>query len=421
MKQFIKNDESGAIVVEATVALAVFIFAIFTLLSVVNICYIQARIGSALASSTKEVSQYSYLYYKFGLNEAQAKMNDKNAESRATATQTIDGVGVLMDSFSTGKESVSTGDFQSLINAANTGAEEVKSLTALYKDQLKDPKQFILGMASLAGEELLEEGKNKLGQLMCYAFMQKNLVESPTDDADRFLRRYKVEGGLDGLKFNGSSLMAYGKSNEIQMVVTYKIQVVKLLGIDITYTIRQCAKSSAWGNGVSQIFQQQVDAIEAKNGEGVWDLPPLERGKVITNLEKKKFTCTSDKNGFDGYNPSGNQFIQVTAMYGETYKTEQGIKSKLNSTLNDMKTEVSKLGEEITVKNSSGEDVKLNSDPYTRTYKIVLVVPENADKATINKINKAVSDFIAAQAANEIIVTVDVKYDYGIPTETKGD
>jgi hypothetical protein len=211
--------------------------------------------------------------------------------------------------------------------------------------------------------------------------------------------------------------MAYGKSNEVQMVVTYKIQVVKLLGIDIHYTIRQCAKSSAWGNGVSQLLQQEVETIEAKNGDGVWDLPPLERGKVITNLERKKFTYTSDGNGFDGYNPSGNQFIQVASMHGETYKKEKGITSKLNSTLNDMETKVSKLGEEITVKNSSGNDVKLNSDPDTRTYKIVLVVPENADKVTINK---AVGDFITAQAAKRITVTVDVKYDYGTPTEIEG-
>ncbi len=399
---------------EATVALAVFIFAIFTLLSVVNICYIQARIGSALASSTKEVSQYSFLYYKFGLNEAQAKMNDQNADSRITAEQSIKGVGTLMDSFSTGTESIETGDFQSLINAANAGAEEVKSLTTLYKDQLKDPKNFILGMASLAGEELLEEGKNKLGQLMCYSFMQKNLVEFPTDDADRFLRRYHIQDGLDGLNFNGSSLMAYGKSNEIQMVVTYDIEVVKLLGIDVHYTIRQCAKSSAWGNGVSQLMQKEVDDIEADGGNGVWDLPPLERGKVITNLEKEKFSYTSDGNGFDGYNESNNQFIQVTSMYGETYKAAKGIESKLSSTLKDMQIKVSKLGEEITVKNKSGEDVKLNSDPEKRIYKIILVVPENADMTTINATVEVFEN-------DNPGVTVDVKELYGVPTEIKSE
>jgi len=415
MKPVTSDNERGAIVVEATVALAVFIFAIFTLLSVVNICYVQAKIGSSLATSTKEVSQYSFLYYKFGMNEFQAKMNDKNAESRATTDETIGGINTLMESFSSAKEDLEDGDFKSLINSANTGTEEVKSLATLYKDQLKDPKKFIIGMASLAGEELLEEGKNRLGQLMCYSFMQKNLVESPADDPDSFLRRYHIKDGLDGLDFNGSSLMAYGKSNEVQMVVTYDIEVVKLLGIDVNFTIKQCAKSSAWGNGVSQIYEQEVKDIQDKDGEGVWDLPPMERGKVITNIEKKNFSYTSSGNGFDGYNSSGNQFIQVTSMYGDTYKTDKGIISKLNSTISGMDANVSKLGSEITVQNKSGADVKLDSDPATRTYKIILVVPENADKATIDK---AVGDFVALQKAKGITVTVELKQEYGSPTES---
>ena len=46
-----KGNERGAIVVEATVSLTAFIFAIFTILSIVNVYYIQAKISMALLFS----------------------------------------------------------------------------------------------------------------------------------------------------------------------------------------------------------------------------------------------------------------------------------------------------------------------------------------------------------------------------------
>ena len=52
-----KENENGAIVVEATISLSVFIFVIFTILSIVNICYIQAKMSTALDTAAREISQ----------------------------------------------------------------------------------------------------------------------------------------------------------------------------------------------------------------------------------------------------------------------------------------------------------------------------------------------------------------------------
>lgn len=43
-----ESDEHGAVIIEATLSLSFFMFAIFTLLSVVSICYAQARINTAV-------------------------------------------------------------------------------------------------------------------------------------------------------------------------------------------------------------------------------------------------------------------------------------------------------------------------------------------------------------------------------------
>ncbi|MDR1065178.1 MAG: hypothetical protein LBL25_02290, partial [Oscillospiraceae bacterium] len=398
---------------EATISLAAFIFAIFTLLSIVNICYIQAKIGSSLASSAKELSQYSFLYYKFSIDKAQAALNAETAGSRATAVETIDGVGTMLDALSDSKSSLDAGSFGEIADSAGIAGTTVKGLTATYKEELKDPKTFIIGMAKLAGEEALEAGKNKLGQLMARALMQKNLIESPKDDADKFLRRYRIRDGLDGLDFDGSTLMTYGKSDEIQLVVTYDIEVVRLLDFDFHFTVTQCAKTAAWGNGVSGV---RMARVKLGTGGSVWDLPQLERGKTITDLEKAGFTYTSDGNGFDGYDKAENQFIQVTSMYGESYKKESAIKSRLYDVFNDMRGKISRMGEDVTVKDrsDSNREKTFKSQEATRIYKIILVVPDNADLETTKK---AAEEFERSQSASGRTVTVEVKTGYGSPTE----
>ena len=70
-----KDRESGAIVVEANLSLTAFVFAMFTILNVVNICYIQSRIGCALDFAAKEIAQYSYLYFKLGVDKKEVEMN----------------------------------------------------------------------------------------------------------------------------------------------------------------------------------------------------------------------------------------------------------------------------------------------------------------------------------------------------------
>ena len=84
------KNEKGDIVVEAILSLSVFLFAIFTLLSFVKIFYIQGRMSIALNSAAKEISQYSYIYYKFGLNEIDQKLSEDTEGSRELATNTID-------------------------------------------------------------------------------------------------------------------------------------------------------------------------------------------------------------------------------------------------------------------------------------------------------------------------------------------
>lgn len=412
-----KDTERGAIVIEATLSLTAFVFALFTILSIVNIYYIQAKMSIALNSAAKEISQYSYLYYKLGVNEAEAKLNEGTQDARATAEQTIDGVASLMDSLSGAQNSIETGDFDNLVSSIEGGYSNVDSLVTMYADKLaNDPKGFILGMGKMAGNELKEEVKVVLGKVLAKAFMKKNLKAYKEDDPDAFLRRYRVVNGMDGLDFDYTALMAYSTSNQIQLVVTYDVQVIKLLNIDYKFTFRQVAKTTAWGNGISLINPENNATVSTS----VWDNPnSTERGKIIVLEEKKNYSYTSSGQGFDAYNNSGgaNEFISIISVdtNDNTYATADGIKGRLSGTYNTMYSSVESLDEKINVQDRHGATVSVNSNPDKRTYKLLLVVPENASDAVIQQVK---SEFESSHPG----VVVEIKKAYGSPTPpSEGD
>lgn len=410
-----KGKERGTIVVEATISLTAFVFMIFTILSIVNICFVQAKIGVSLNTAAKEISQYSYLYYALGVDRLDAKINEGTEASKQLAKDTIDGVGTFMDSLDSAGSAAASGDFETMINSINTGAGSADSLITQYADALKDdPKGFIMGMGKMAVSELEGEGKALLAQILAKAFMQKNLMSNASDDADAFLKRHHVVDGMDGLNFNYTTFLAHGKSNEIQLVVTYDVEVIKLLGIDFKFTIRQCSKTTAWGNGISILEPQQNAAVSP--GENVWSLGPTDRGKKIVASEKEKYTYVDTGHGFDAYNNEDgkNEFITVTSIDTGTpsYDTADEIKRRLAAEYKKMTDGVGKLGETITVTDQNGTPVTVTSPQQTRTYRVVLVVP---DDAPLSMVAEAVNAFKASHPG----VEVSVRQGYGSPPEKK--
>ena len=55
------NRQRGAVIVEATLVLPFFMFAMYTLLSVIQITYTQARIAVALDSATKQAAESMHI------------------------------------------------------------------------------------------------------------------------------------------------------------------------------------------------------------------------------------------------------------------------------------------------------------------------------------------------------------------------
>lgn len=204
------KGERGAVIVEASLALPFFMFAIYTLLSIVQISYTQARMAVALDSATKQVAEYIHVYFALGLDEQLTGQDGESSKLANGVAEFLQGVG----------SEVGTIDDelgQYLDNAGN--ALQGDSLVAMIQD--------------LAGSGLVEQ------------IMKSNMVDGLEDNAEAFQRRNRIEDlNMDGSKFLEAGEGSSGK--DIFMRVNYKIRVVRLLNLDFSFQLSHCAYARAW-------------------------------------------------------------------------------------------------------------------------------------------------------------------------------
>lgn len=281
------KKEAGAIVVEATISLSMFIFTLYTVLSLSNIAYMQMRMSNALNNAAKEISEYTYLYYLFNLDETDATLSEGSSETKEDAKKSIDaageakaaieGLGSMVGTFS---NSVSSGDLNGLVGMIDeidkqSNSEDENSIAGHFSsakgtageviDKISgDPTAFIVGLGRLAVSEVKDEVKVYLGSALAKSLMEKNLKTYEDDDPDAFLKRHQIDG-MDSLDFTGTSFLSAGTSDLIQFACTYDIHVIKLLNIDFTFRFTSVAKTTAWGRGYSIIEENKKKEKEKKS------------------------------------------------------------------------------------------------------------------------------------------------------------
>ncbi len=382
-----KNSrEKGAIVVEATISFTAFIFTLLTILLIVHMAYAQARVGIALNAAAKEISQYSHLYFKSGIASKEQEWDSQVSDERGLVNETIDGLGMMIDTFHGMSDDAASGDFASMVEKAEGGAQAAGGIVSQYADRIaEDPKEFIYGMGQLALLEGMGEAKNVLGAEIARAFMKKNLKAYAEDDPDAFLKRYHIREGMDGLDFRYTSLFP-GGSKTVQLVVTYKISAIRLLGMDLGFQIRQCAKTSGWDNGHSIIAAEASPAPSKgdKNTPSVWDTNQY--GEKLIAIEKQKYPYVDSDRGFDAYDEKSNTFVHITCKntFKDSYPTSAKLKYALKTEYSNVWNMVDDLDENIAITAQNGRAATVHSPKDTRKIEIVLVVPENADKKLVD-------------------------------------
>lgn len=204
-----ENREKGAIIVEATLSLTIFMLAMFTMLSLIQVAYAQSRISVALCTATKQISQYANLYYITGLDESMPGSGGKSSELMNNLGEFIEEMGGHLGSID--------GELGSLVEDAG---------------------------GALAGDNIADYLKSAAGNALVLALMEKNLATGGSNSADEFYRIHHIEN----VDINQSKFLE-GDSRDIFMGLTYDVKMIQFFNMDLgTFQIASWAYTTAWGS-----------------------------------------------------------------------------------------------------------------------------------------------------------------------------
>lgn len=270
MKEY---KERGSVTIEATISLTAFLFLFMMVYSLITICRAQAQIGTALNNTAKEISQYSYIYGLTGLDESFKELSESASGTKDGLNGFVDKVSESYDAIqnlgasASGVKNVDVTDYEAMSNQWNSigeAAKDVKDSSSEVASDIKsaidslvdNPKGVMFGLARLFATEAIDVATSKLiAEPVSRALVKKHLKRSDTDDANAYLKSMGVVAETTGknayinsLDFSRSTIFADG-SNDIVLIVTYKIEALPLLPINYEFIITQSSATMGWLRG----------------------------------------------------------------------------------------------------------------------------------------------------------------------------
>lgn len=438
-----QDKENGSVTIEATISLSAFMFAVVTLLTIVNICVAQSKISIAINSAAKELSQYSYLYSLTGINESESVLQAEADETKSD----INGVFSDMNDMFTeiqnlGDNEVSSGNISGVLESVDNIEQAGGALKESLSELASDPKQLAFGMAKILASDALDVAKSRLiAAPLSKALCKKNLVSESGGNVESYLKLLGVKPNangsyLDGLDFSKSTIFP-GGSNEIRINVSYDIKVIALLPIDFSFHFNQTAVTHGWLLG-SESYRTTNKRLEATENSNIWTKGTTqERAELIRHQGIKELTAEGYEQVTGGsyqdihmYSSEKNEFVAIHSMNplysaeGEKTLTlgdinENVIKDQIESLCTGIYDTSGSLST-IQTKVTSSDGSVTKKEPYkckNAGNKIVLVIPE--DEGLAEKIQSIVD------SANTRGVTVELKTGYGngarTSTPTQGE
>ncbi len=281
------NNQRGSATIEAVVGFTAFLFAIFTILGLVNFCRAQMVISAAVDSAAKEMSQYAYFYQMSGLQKFEETLDENASVGKNNINEVIGTVDQLYSSINSAVEQTA----QDKTNVANmlaagkadlatfenalTNVENsvdgvligINGVSNAMKDIGNDPLLYMRSIVALIGSEGMEVVKRAVAVPLAKAFVTRHLGEN-TEEANEMLESLGIEGGLDALNFNLSKVFSDDKHQDIQITVFYKVKLFQVFDwVVLEADVSKVASCRAWLGGDDVI----VKAVAS-------DQPPLDTG-----------------------------------------------------------------------------------------------------------------------------------------------
>lgn len=218
-----KQDQGGYIVVETIGCFTLFVFLMISILSLINIVTVQARVHYAITQAAETVSMYSYTLDAMGVADhliASAGRSDKTERE----------INTFIDNVNDVFGAIKTLNISGIGEAGDALYQQGSAVAERLQDDPEDVLQNVMNYG------LQKVGGFAFGELM-RPLVNRYLTNGDIS-GDEFLKAFHVIGGLDGLNFTPGSLPSwdgsrvvtssdssrlFSSTGDIRIVVSYKI------------------------------------------------------------------------------------------------------------------------------------------------------------------------------------------------------
>lgn len=261
-----RKNQKGALSIEAALILSFFIVGYVAITTAADFIRAQMIIQHGITQTAKEISAYCYLVSKTGIMEDSYRLGSEADQFKSSTDTVIDTVVKLYDAVDSGSDSISSSvqeiaDCKSLndmvVSAGNLNQvtqDEFNKISSAADTMIEtseayfsNPKQIMKGLSSLAKDGTLSAVKSYvIAAPISKAMVRKQIELYGTDSQGRdVLERLGVVGGMNGLKFTGSSLFNDGETITIQVSYSMEIPYPGLREKKLHFI--QKASTRAWG------------------------------------------------------------------------------------------------------------------------------------------------------------------------------
>ncbi len=314
------GDQSGMIVIEATITLTIFIAVVAALIYLINIFTLHNRLQFAMNAAARTVANYSYLYQASSVRKAALTINEDFGEYTeddvGTVNQVTDSVKKTQNTINTLKNTFGSfsdifgsagnvrddlfnfdvsedgvndlnNDIQSVYNNYLSVKDNVDALQndidgtyssykqsyAMLKERTQNMDKTLAGLAYLAFNMGADFLKSLIAENLASALTKQNLEVSDGSSADAFLKRFGVDEGFDGLDFSGSTVFWDKNYSMIDFVAEYDVNMsfAGLIMASPSIHVVQRVTVPAWLNG------DEGEVIQEDDGSLVVKVPSYSR------------------------------------------------------------------------------------------------------------------------------------------------
>lgn len=231
-----KEDNDGYIVVETLGAFMMLLLLIVSILSLVNIVTLQARVHYAMTQAAHSISMYSYVFHVTGVDTVLSNANTRGDETRVEISEFQSELDALISGLGT----LDTSAIESAGNALYNRGESV----------VNDPSAMVSAMLTLGIDSTVDAAARSIIRPLVGYYLANS-----TQSGDEYLKSVQVIGGLEGLNFaptNMSSTNFIDSDGVLQITVQYDVNYsfgALPLPFDPKLTITQGVKTKLWLGG----------------------------------------------------------------------------------------------------------------------------------------------------------------------------